>query len=214
VSAQGISSASDLPLSRHARWLRAAIRRCTLDPRSRGVAARLGMFTCIALCAVARLVAEAVISGQTFHLAPEIILRAAKAPKSPRFDDGQRHRTEVPCDLPEAENAVPQEQQDASPTTASMLIRASAQGSAEAQGYISSPIRAAGRICADGQGQVPGHSYNCAVGATGRMTWAEVGFGTGARTERACSPSVWRARGRRQRGRPCAAGAVARAPSD
>ena len=45
---------------------------------------------------------EAVISGQTFHLAPEIILRAAKAPKSPRFDDGQRHRTEVPCDLPRA----------------------------------------------------------------------------------------------------------------
>ena len=59
---------------------------------------------------------------------------------------------------------MPQEQQDASPMTASMLIRASAQGSAEAQGYISSPIRAAGR-------------------------------------ERACSPSVWRARGRRQRGR-------------
>jgi hypothetical protein len=102
---------------------------------------------------------------------------------------------------PNAEHAVPQEQQDASPMTASMLIRASAQGSAEAQGYISSPIRAAGRICVDGQGQVPGHSYNCAVGATGRMTWAEVGFGTGARTERACSPSVWRARGRRQRGR-------------
>jgi hypothetical protein len=43
---------------------------------------------------------------------------------------------------PEAEHAVPQEQQDASSTTASMLIRASAQGSAEAQGYISSPIRA------------------------------------------------------------------------
>ena len=31
------------------------------------------------------------------------------------------------------------------------------------------------------------------------MTWAEVGFGTGARTERACSLSAWRARGRRQR---------------
>ena len=84
---------------------------------------------------------------------------------------------------PEAVDAVPQWQQDASSIMASMLIRASAQGSAEAQGYISSPIRAAGQICADGQGQVPGHSYNCAVGATGRMTWAEVGFGTGARTD-------------------------------
>jgi hypothetical protein len=39
------------------------------------------------------------------------------------------------------------------------------------------------------------------------MTWAEVGFGIGARTERACSLSAWRARGRRQRGRSCAAGA-------
>ena len=106
------------------------------------------------------------------------------------------------------------ERQDASSITASMLIRASAQGSAEAQGYLPSPIRAAGRICADGQGQVPGHSYNCAVGATGRMTWAEVGFGTGAPTARACSLSAWSARGRHRLGRPCAVGAAARAPSD
>jgi hypothetical protein len=74
-------------------------------------------------------------------------------------------------------------------------------------------VRAAGRICADGQGQVPGHSYNCAVGATGRMTWAEVGFGIGARTERAYSLSAWRARARRQRARRGTAGAVARARS-
>jgi hypothetical protein len=40
---------------------------------------------------------------------------------------------------PEAEHAVPQEQQAASSSTASMLIRASAQGSAEAQGKFRLP---------------------------------------------------------------------------
>jgi hypothetical protein len=45
---------SNLPMSRHARRLRAAIRCAALSIRAVGRGCALGMFTCIALCAAAR----------------------------------------------------------------------------------------------------------------------------------------------------------------
>jgi len=155
---------------------------------------------------------EAVTSRQTFsprarnchagENAPEISSFRERSPKP----SGNFHVTFLG---PEAVDAVPQWQQDASSITASMPIRA---GSLTLK-MTASVIRADGPgLRASGKVSFHRLQCGCAVEAR-RMMRAEASLGTGARTERACSLSAWRARGRRQRGRPCAAGAVARARS-
>src|SRR3984893_870892 len=153
---------------------------------------------------------EAVTSRQTFsprarhchagENAPEISSFRERSPKP----SGNFHVTFLG---PEAVDAVPQWQQDASSITASMPIRA---GSLTLK-MTASVIRADGPgLRASGKVSFHRLQCGCAVEAR-RMMRAEASLGTGARTERACSLSAWRARGRRQR--DCAAGAVARARS-
>ena len=116
-----------------------------------------------------------------------------------------------PCDLPRARGGgcCASMAQDASSITASMPIRA---GSLTLK-MTASVIRADGPgLRASGKVSFHRLQCGCAVEAR-RMMRAEASLGTGARTERACSLSAWRARGRRQRGRPRAAGAVVRARS-
>jgi hypothetical protein len=134
--------------------------------------------------------------------APEISSFRERSPKP----SGNFHVTFLG---PEAVDAVPQWQQDASSITASMPIRA---GSLTLK-MTASVIRADGPgLRASGKVSFHRLQCGCAVEAR-RMMRAEASLGTGARTERACSLSAWRARGRRQRGRPRAAGAVVRARS-
>jgi hypothetical protein len=147
------------------------------------------------------------------HLAPEIVMCGQRVtlnlPDLRTVSETERN-LHVTYFGPKAEDAVPQEQQDASSISIDAHPR---RGPLRLKGTFHLPSAQPDGAARMDKARSPGRSSNCAVGATGRMTWAEVGFGTGARTDRACSPSALRARGRRQRGRRCAVGAVARARS-